>query len=100
MIVIFWVMSLTKIYINKLLIYQVNQKLKKLFQININGPNVNLNFYEPAVTKRNENKQHQLMNIGSCGLQLIHGAFKTGFEKSIGAYYVFHDFPKTNNTLQ
>ena len=75
-------------------------EIKKFFQINLDGPNVNLNFYEPVVTKRNENEQHQLINIGSCGLHTIDGAFKTGFEKSIGAYYVFHDYPKTNNTLQ
>ena len=48
-----------------------------------------MNFHEPVVTKRNENEQHQLINIGSCGLHTIDGAFKTGFEKSIGAYYVF-----------
>ena len=48
----------------------------------MDGPNVNLKFYEAVVTERNENEQHQLINIGSCGLHTIHGAFKTGFEKS------------------
>ena len=51
----------------------------KLFQISMDGPNVNLKFYEAVVTERNENEQHQLINIGSCGLHKIHGAFKTGF---------------------
>ena len=73
----------------------------KLFQISMDGPNVNLKFYEAVVTERNENEQHQLINIGSCGLYTIHGAFKTGFEKSAWkikkilkrAFYVFHDSP-------
>ena len=73
----------------------------KLFQISMDGPNVNLKFYEAVVTERNENEQHQLINIGSCGLRKIHGALKTGFGKSAwklkkilkGAYYVFRDSP-------
>ena len=67
----------------------------------MDGPTIDLKFYEAVVTERNENEQHQLINIGSCGLHTIHGAFKTGFEKSAwkikkilkGAYYVFHDSP-------
>ena len=73
----------------------------KLFQISMDGPNVNLKFYEAVVTERNENEQHQLINIRSCGLHTIHGVFKTGFKKSAweikkilkGVYYVFHDSP-------
>ena len=73
----------------------------KLFQISMDGPNVNLKFYEAVITERNENEQHQLINIGSCELHKIHGAFETGFEKTVwkmkkilkGAYYVFHDSP-------
>ena len=67
----------------------------------MDGPNVNLKFYEDIVTERNKNEQHRLMNIWSCGLNTIHDAFNTGFEKSTwkieniikGAYYVFHDSP-------
>ena len=47
----------------------------------MDGPNLNLKFNEAFVTKRNENEQHQLINIGSCGFRTIHGAFKTGFKK-------------------
>ena len=65
----------------------------------MDGPNVNLKFYEAVVTERNENEQHQLINIGPVGY--THGALKTGFEKSAwkikkilkGAYYVFDDSP-------
>ena len=48
----------------------------------MDGPNVNLKFYEAVATERIENEQHQLINIGSCELHTIHGACKTGFEKS------------------
>ena len=50
----------------------------KPFLISIDAPNVNLKFYEAVVTERNENEQHQLINIRSCGLYTIHGAFKSG----------------------
>ena len=71
----------------------------KLFQISKDCLNVNFKFYEAAVTERNENKQHQLINMEPCGLNTILGAFKTGFEKSAwkikkilkGVYYVFRD---------
>ena len=61
----------------------------------MDGPNINLKFYEAVVTERNEKEQHQLINIGSCGLHTNHGAFKTGFDESAwkikkilnGAYY-------------
>ena len=72
---------------------------KKLFQISKDCLNVNFKFYKAVVTERNENKQHQLINMEPCGLNTILGAFKTGFEKSAwkikkilkGVYYVFHD---------
>ena len=48
----------------------------------MDGPDVNLKFYEAVVTERNENEQHQLINIGSCGLHAIDGVFQTGFKKS------------------
>ena len=47
----------------------------------MDGPNVNLKFYETIATERTENEQHQLINIRSCELHTIHGACKTGFEK-------------------
>ena len=41
------------------------------------GPNVNLEFLELIQEDQNENEQHQLIDIGSCGLHKIHNAFKT-----------------------
>ena len=48
----------------------------------MDGPNVNLKFYDCVVKQREENEQHTLVNIGTCGLHTIHGAFKNGAEKS------------------
>ena len=66
----------------------------------MDGPNVNLKFYEAVVTERNENEQQQLINSESCGLHTTHGVFKTGFEKNawkikkiLKGAYVFHDSP-------
>ena len=54
----------------------------KMFQVSMDGPIVNLKFLEKLQEDRVENKQHELINIGSCGLHTIHGAFKTGAETS------------------
>jgi len=54
----------------------------KIFQISMDGPNVNLKFLETVQSERAQNEQHQLIDIGSCGLHTIHGAFKTGAEKN------------------
>ena len=48
----------------------------------MDGPNVNWNFYDILVRKREENKLGELVNIGSCGLHVLHGAFKTGAKKT------------------
>ena len=54
----------------------------KLLQPSMDGPSLNLKFYEDVSKDRNEKGLHQLMNIGTCGLHTTHGAFKTGAEKS------------------
>ena len=46
----------------------------------MDGPNVNHKFYRDCVTMRKETDPDapDLLDIGSCGLHVIHGAFKTG----------------------
>ena len=39
------------------------------------GPSINWKFYDELVKQRHEMVLHQLINIGSCGLHIIHGAF-------------------------
>ena len=49
----------------------------KMFQVSLNGPIVNLTFLEKLQKNPLENEEHVLINIGSCGLDSIHVAFKT-----------------------
>ena len=73
----------------------------KLLQISIDGPNVNLKFLDAIAKNRDANEQHKLIFIGTCGLHVIHGAFKTGAEsadwkmKKIlkAAFQILHDSP-------
>ena len=59
----------------------------KIFQISMDGPSVNLKFLEKVQKDRKENEQPELVNIGSCGLHPLHGAFKCGVE-STGWNYI------------
>ena len=45
--------------------------LSKLVQVSMDGPNTNLKFLQEL---------RSLIDIGSCSLHIIHGAFKTGSE--------------------
>ena len=73
----------------------------KLIQAGMDSPNVNIKLLKMIQAERSENEQHELIDIGSCGLHKIHNAFKTGAEstgcemKKIlkGAYQTFHDLP-------
>ena len=72
-----------------------------LYQISMDGPNVNLKFYQEFVQKRKDENYHSLIDIGSCGLHVIHGSLGTGVDDSQwalkklmkGAYQLFHDIP-------
>ena len=52
----------------------------KLCQISMDRPSVNWKFFNSVTKKREEDELPALINIGSCGLHVIHGAFKTGVE--------------------
>ena len=58
----------------------VGLDLSKIIQISMDGPSVNWCFYDIIVKNREEMELHQLINIGSCGLHITHGSFKTGIE--------------------
>ena len=65
------------------------------------GPNVNLKFFKEFAVEFKEDSFHSLVDIGSCCLHIVHGAFKTGAEKSEwglkkflkAAYTILHDSP-------
>ena len=56
---------------------------KKMLQISMDGPNVNWKLYDSIVEKRSENDDYPgLIDIGSCNLHIVHGAFRTGVQKT------------------
>ena len=46
-----------------------------LYQISMDGPNVNMKFFEEFSQHHKECSFHSLINIGSCGLHIVHGSF-------------------------
>ena len=54
----------------------------KIFQVSMDGPNVNLRSLEKLQKDCLENEQYELVNVRSCRLHTIHGAFKTGAEST------------------
>ena len=54
----------------------------KMFQVSMDGPNVNLRSLEKLQKDCLENEQYELVNVRSCRLHTIHGAFKTGAEST------------------
>ena len=73
----------------------------KMYQISMDGPSVNWTFYRTVSKEREENELHELINVGSCGLHVLHGAFKSGAEatdwnikKTLrGSFQILHDSP-------
>ena len=75
--------------------------LKNMIQLSMDGPNTNWKVLELLNDQRAESEIPQLLDIGSCGLHVIHGAFRTGVEatpwnmKKIlkAMWQIFHDSP-------
>ena len=67
----------------------------------MDDPNVNMKFFEEFSQHNKERSFHSLINIGSCGLRIVHGSFSQGETKSgwrlkknlKGVYYVLHHSP-------
>lgn len=76
---------------------------RKIIQVSMDGPNVNLKLLRLLKKEIEEesNDSHKLLDLGSCGLHVLNVAFKTGFKTSgwelieflRGAYYLFKDSP-------
>ena len=81
----------------------VELDLSKIIQISMDGLSVNWCFYDEVIKNRKEMELHQLINIGSCGLHIIHGSFKTGIEvthwnikiTAKGPFQILHDSTPT-----
>ena len=64
--------------------HELTEKLipTKLIQISMDGPNINWKFLELLPELRAEAEIPSLINIGSCGIHVMHGAFKTSAKAS------------------
>lgn len=56
--------------------------LNDLLQMSMDGPNVNWKFYEIVQSRLLKETNKSMLNLGSCGLHILHGAFKYGVEAS------------------
>lgn len=57
--------------------------LKKMIQVSMDGPNVNLKFLTDLKNEMNESPNDpQLLDMGSCGIHTLHNAFKVGVQSS------------------
>ena len=74
--------------------------LKKTLQVSMDGPNVNFKFLSELTASIKEvPEDHEILNLGSCGLHSVNLAFKTGaksvdwkiFDFMRALYYVFKD---------
>ena len=55
---------------------------KQLLQISMDGPNVNWSVLAMIREERFKQEFPDMINIGSCGLHNVHGAFRSGMEAS------------------
>ena len=75
--------------------------LTNMLHVSMDGPNVNWKFHDLLVAAREESGLPGILNVGSCGLHVVHGAFKTGAKatdwdlgKVLKALFVIlHDTP-------
>ena len=71
----------------------------RMAQVSMDGPIVNVKFLKVLQKQWEENNLCQLIDIGTCNLHKVHGAFQAGaiaknwVLKSIlkGAFYLLHD---------
>ena len=72
-----------------------------MVQVSMDGPSTNWKFYEDLVQHREAEELPAMINIGSCSLHVIHGAFKSGAQSSgwnidgvlRALHYLFRDAP-------
>ena len=57
--------------------------LKNLIQVSMDGPNINWKMLDLIVEDRNSNETYpNLLDVGSCSLHVVHGAFRTGMKQT------------------
>ena len=73
----------------------------RTWQVGMDGPNVNILFHKKLVDQRNELDLPHLLDLGTCGLHIIHRAFQTGAKATdwnldqylLKEYKLFKDSP-------
>ena len=78
-----------------------NLNLTHLNQISMDGPSINMKFFDEFSQHCKEHSFHSLISIGSCGLHIVHGSLSWGETKSRwslknflkGVYYILHNSP-------
>ena len=72
--------------------------LTKVLHISINGPNMSWNLFSDLQVEVQKNFDKQKLNVGICGLHIVHGAFQNGvtastwcIEKQLSSLYWFFD---------
>ena len=92
---------------NKDLLIEFNKSvdiinLSKIIQVSMDGPSVNLKFMQEIIKHREELEiEEKMIDIGTCGLHVVHGAFKCGIESTEwkiketlkGSHQLLHDTP-------
>ena len=79
---------------------------ERLIQLSMDGPSTNRCVLQLLKDDREEKGYPQIINIGSCGLHVMHGAFKAGMEAAgwnVGKVLksmsqLFHDSPARRET--
>ena len=56
--------------------------MKRMYHISMDGPSVNLKFYDVFKDTCQDGILHSLIDIGVCSLHVIHDAFRTGAKAS------------------
>ena len=89
-------------------IKDLQPRVKDMVQVSMDGPNVNWKFHDMLKKQLTADYGVVLINIGSCGLHVMHNAFKagassTGWEVSSllsSLYYLFKDSPARREDYQ
>lgn len=80
-------------------IYKLGVGMENLLQLGMDGPNINWKVFRDLGDEIRLEKDTDLLNVGSCGLHVVHGAFKCAVESTQwelmdilkAAYYVFNN---------
>lgn len=89
-------------------VYSLGIKLENLMQLGMDGPNVNWKVFEDLAAEIRLEKETDLLNVGSCGLHVLHGAYKNAMESTEwgieeilkAAYYLFNNTSARRDDFQ